>query len=126
MQVRPSDEGLYLCAVLNSATMQAELRPLQSIGAFGPRDIHKYPWFAPVPQFDPSDSLHAELVGLAKDAELVSELTDIEGVDFKRGRRIIRSAIVEVGIAEKVEVAVSQLLDLPPPEPFEPLDEELD
>ncbi len=97
--VATRDGGFYLCSILNSATIEGELRPLQSVGAFGPCDIHKYPWFAPVPTFDPVNPLHQEMVSLAKDdAELVAELTDIEGMDFKKGRREIRTAIAEAGI----------------------------
>jgi hypothetical protein len=124
--VATRDEGLYLCAILNSATMQAEVTPLQSLGAFGPRDIHKYPWFSPVPQFDPSDSLHRELVHLAEEAELVAALADIQDVDFKKGRRLIRAELQEAGLAEKLEIEVSRLLDLPIPEPLDPLDEVVD
>jgi SAM-dependent methyltransferase len=110
------DEARYLCAVLNSTTMQDELTPNQSLGAFGPRDIHKYPWFSPVPDFDPADSLHRELVALGQAAELEAELTDIRGLNFKTARRVIRSALREAGIVEALEVATCKLMDLPLPE----------
>lgn len=57
----------YLASILNSAYLDTELKPLQSKGDFGPRDIHKKMWAFPVPLHDPRNEAHQKLASLAAD-----------------------------------------------------------
>ncbi len=62
------EEALYLAAVLNSSVLDDLIKPLQSRGAFGERDIHKKPLEFPIPKYDPSNALHRKLAELGEDA----------------------------------------------------------
>ena len=42
------------------------IKPAQSVGKFGPRDIHKKLFEIPIPKFEPKNSIHVQLVNLAK------------------------------------------------------------
>ncbi|MGH7642000.1 MAG: N-6 DNA methylase, partial [Candidatus Dormibacteria bacterium] len=66
------EEARYLEAVFNSSTLTARVRPLQSRGLFGPRDVDKYVFQLPVPLYDPSQELHRRLAEAAKAAEAIS------------------------------------------------------
>jgi len=54
-------EAYYLCSILNSPTVDDLIKPMQSRGLFGPRDIHKKVWELPIPKFDPSNQSHIAL-----------------------------------------------------------------
>jgi len=57
-------EALYLAATLNAPTVDKLIKPMQSRGQFGPRDIHKKVLELPIPQFDPSEEAHLKLAEL--------------------------------------------------------------
>jgi methylase of polypeptide subunit release factors len=63
-QVGGEGEAHYLSAVLNSSVVDRELKPLQSKGDFGPRDIHKKMWAFPIPAYDGERSDHKQLASL--------------------------------------------------------------
>ncbi|MDE5833720.1 MAG: N-6 DNA methylase, partial [Desulfovibrio sp.] len=67
------NEAFYICAVLNSSITNGLMKPFQSKGNFGPRDIHKKILDVPIPEFDPADDRHLELARLAKVAALKAE-----------------------------------------------------
>ena len=54
----------YLAAILNSNVINKIIKPYQSRGKFGPRDICRLPFEQNVPQFDPDDKLHAQIASL--------------------------------------------------------------
>lgn len=54
-------EAHYLCSILNAPTVDELIKPMQSRGLFGPRDIHKKVWELPIPEFDPSNEDHKAL-----------------------------------------------------------------
>ncbi|MCS7133090.1 MAG: hypothetical protein NZ918_05185, partial [Aigarchaeota archaeon] len=60
-------EAYYLSAILNSPTVDEMIKPMQSRGAFGERDIHKKPLEFPIPKFDPSNQIHQRLSQLGKE-----------------------------------------------------------
>jgi hypothetical protein len=66
--VSSEGEAAYLTAVLNSNFVNRAIKPFQSTGLQGERDIHRKPLELPIPQFDEEDSLHAELAELGKRA----------------------------------------------------------
>jgi len=56
----------YLVAVLNAPFVDQLLKPMQSRGQWGPRDIHKKVLELPIPQFDPSEEAHLKLADLGR------------------------------------------------------------
>jgi hypothetical protein len=63
------EEALYLCGFLNAPTIDKLIKPMQSRGLFGERDIHKKVLELPIPKFDPKNKLHKNLVELARICE---------------------------------------------------------
>ena len=51
--VDSENEAYYLSAILNSHTINEFIKPHQSRGDFGPRNIHKTPLTFDIPKFDP-------------------------------------------------------------------------
>ena len=60
-------EAYYLCSILNSPTVDDLIKPMQSRGLFGPRDIHKKVWELSIPKFDPSNQDHIALSELGEE-----------------------------------------------------------
>lgn len=63
------DEAFYLCSILNSNTVNEFIKPLQSRGDFGARNIHKAPLIFDIPQFDKKNSSHIRLAKIGKAAQ---------------------------------------------------------
>ncbi len=104
-------EAQYLAAILNAPILSELVRPYQSVGAFGARDFDKYVWQAPVPTFDPEIGLHTQLVELAGQAEQVAGGIELlENTSFQAARKLIRIALGEAGVTEKIDGAVVELL----------------
>jgi hypothetical protein len=110
------DEAMFVSAMLNAPIVDALIKPMQTRGQWGPRDIHKKVLEIPLPKFNPKNSKHAELVALARQAEtkaekLVDELekkysgigkirqlikVELEG-EILRIDKIVRELISEAG-----------------------------
>jgi hypothetical protein len=60
-------EAYYLCSILNSPTIDELIKPMQSRGLFGPRDIHKKVWELPIPKFDSTNEDHRALAKLGEE-----------------------------------------------------------
>ncbi len=60
------DEAHYLAAILNSEAVNEVIKPFQSLGLMGERDIHKKVLDVPFPEYNKEK--HSELVRLAKKA----------------------------------------------------------
>jgi len=56
------DEAHYLVSIFNSKTLDKLIKPEQSKGDFGPRNIHKLPLTFDIPKYDPSNKHHKILV----------------------------------------------------------------
>jgi hypothetical protein len=52
------DEAYYLTAFLNSNVLDELIKPMQSKGEFGERDIHKKPLEFPVEKFNSKKTIH--------------------------------------------------------------------
>jgi type I restriction-modification system DNA methylase subunit len=57
-------EAHYVVAILNSDTANQAIKPFQSTGLLGERDIHKKLLELPIPLFNPEDTAHRQLSGL--------------------------------------------------------------
>lgn len=66
----------------------------------------------PIQRFDPANTLHRDLAETAAEAEKIAGKVELpEGVKFQRARGLIRTALGEAGIAQKIDRLVAQLLD---------------
>lgn len=104
------EEALFLCAVLNTAEVTKQVRPLMSYGK-DERHIDKHIWRLPIHEFDAADSLHAEILTLAVEVEQeVRALQIDETKDFVPLRRQIRRFLEENAKAQRIERLVAKLL----------------
>jgi len=62
------NEALFISAMLNAPIVDSLIKPMQSRGQFGARDIHKKVLELPLPKFNPNNNQHRELVNLARKA----------------------------------------------------------
>lgn len=62
------DEANYLVAILNSNIINDLIKPIQTKGAFGARDIHRRPFEFNIPEYDPKYEVHRELAKLGTEA----------------------------------------------------------
>lgn len=105
-----ADEGRYLVAILNSATLLRRVQPLQTKGLMGPRDFDKYVFHIPFPVYNPENDNHRRLVDLAAQAEDIAAGIDIEGAMSAKARAKIRAALTASGLTEQIETAVDAVL----------------
>lgn len=66
--VQTKNEGNYLVSILNSTVVNLAVKPFQSRGLLGERDIHKKILELPIPQFDKGDKHHQRLAGIGKES----------------------------------------------------------
>ena len=57
-------EALYLNTILNSTILDERIKPHQTRGKFGPRDIHRRPFEFYIPKFDQHNKIHMRLAFL--------------------------------------------------------------
>jgi hypothetical protein len=107
-------EAHYLLAILNSETAREKAEHLQSRGQWGARDFDKVILSLSIPQFDPANKLHQTLARAAVRAEKVAATVELgEGMHFVKARQQIRAALGKDGVAQKIDKAVGELLNLP-------------
>jgi hypothetical protein len=82
-----AEEAFYLAALLNSDVIDQMIKPYQSRGKFGPRDIGRLPFEFNLPQFDPEKKLHKQIAALGLKA--TQEAADLP----KMSRLKIKAAI---------------------------------
>ncbi len=63
-----AEEADYLVSILNSSVSNEAIKPFQSMGLMGERDIEKKLMDLPIPRFNPADSRHEALVHLGRQA----------------------------------------------------------
>ena len=100
------NEGQYLTAILNFETTRARVASLQARGQWGAR------LNLPIPRFDPATSLHLEFAAAAEEAEALAAAVDIpERTGFVRARGLVRNALKDAGLAQRIDKLVERLLD---------------
>jgi len=92
------EEAYYLATVLNSPTVDELLKPMQSRGLWGPRDIHKKVLEIPIPQYSSSDENHKALSQLGEQCtqkveQLLPQLTKSRSIGHTR--RLIKAELKE-------------------------------
>lgn len=111
MAARSLDEARYLTAVLNAGVTTSAVSVYQSRGLFGTRDFDKYVWRLPIPLYDAAIAEHAQLAQLAAEAEEVGAAVELpSGVGFQRARALIRAALADAGVAQRLDAMTAQLL----------------
>lgn len=109
--VDSADEGYYLSAILNAETVNEEIKPFQSSGLLGERDIEKKVLELPIPIYDQKQPLHLELSKLGRQAAKEVLLVLAKGglpVRLGNRRTAVREAIAET--LAKINDVVSKLL----------------
>jgi hypothetical protein len=98
-------EAFYLCSILNSPTVDELIKPMQSRGLFGPRDIHKKVWELPIPKFDSSNEKHIALARLGEECtKKVSNLLS-KGTATKTSAELVSASIGNLRKMIKAELA---------------------
>ena len=106
-------EAHYLAAVLNSSTVNLLIKPFQSVGLMGERDIEKKVLELPIPLFDDRKPEHLALAKLGeearKQAAIVIASAKLENWPggLARRRAIIRKGLGDV--LDRIDQAVKQL-----------------
>ena len=112
VRVETKREGYYLLGVLNSDTSRDRVEGVQARGQWGARHFDKVIPSLPIPRFDPTNRLHSELAKAADHAEKVAGAVGLmEGIHFVKARQLIREALREDGIAQKIDGLVAKLLE---------------
>lgn len=110
--IETKEEGRYLAAVLNSETARSRVSTLQARGQWGARHFDKVMFTLPIPRFNLKVELHAELANVGASAEAVAASVAVpERIGFQRARRLIREALADAGISERIDKLVASLLD---------------
>jgi hypothetical protein len=66
-------EAFFLATIFNSSLIDKLVKPMQSRGLFGPRDIHKKVLELPIPQFKMDNPIHSRLAELGKECSVKVE-----------------------------------------------------
>jgi len=108
-----TDDGMeahYLCAILNSDVVNEAIKPYQTKGLFGERDIVRRPFMLPIPKFDPNNPIHRRLAELSKTCHEKASKIRLTKKSVATRRKEVREALK----AEIVEInkLVSQLLGI--------------
>lgn len=110
--VKTESEGHYLAAILNSEAILERVRPLQTVGLFGPRHFDKHIFDVPIPAFDPQKDLHLTLSLLGRRAAEVAVTVDTGTSKFQAARKKVRAGLAEDGVWQEIEAAVLELIPL--------------
>jgi hypothetical protein len=106
-------EAYYLCSILNSSIIDELIKPMQSRGLFGARDITKKVWELPIPEFDSSNHDHLALAKLGEEGtKKISEFLS-HGIPKKsigNLRKMIKAELVEE--IKEIDVIVRKILKI--------------
>ena len=89
------DEANYLCSILNSKTIDEFIKPHQSRGNFGARNIHKAPLTYAIPKYDEFNPIHAKIAKLGEKCSIKANdhMKTIHAKGIGRIRNIIREEL---------------------------------
>ena len=106
-------EAEYLAAILNSRIVNLLIKPFQSVGLQGERDIHKKVLELPIPLFDDRKAEHVALAKLGEEARKRAAKTVASARDegwpggLARRRAIVREGLGNV--LDRIDLAVKVL-----------------
>ena len=113
--VRSEAEALYLCAVLNTPALTTLATPYMTSGKGGGRHIGKSLWQVPVPLFDETNGLHAELSLAGREAEVLVGAANLADASHGVQRRQIRALLADSHVGRWLDELVTDLLTSSPP-----------
>ncbi len=101
LQSQNKDETHFLCAFLNSKHVNEAIKPYQTRGAWGERDIHRRPFeVVPIPKFDAKDKKHLKLAELSQECHRKVAQLNLEGKSIG----LLRNKVREILMAELDEI----------------------
>ncbi|WP_216679550.1 N-6 DNA methylase [Hymenobacter siberiensis] len=109
------EEAHYLSAFLNSNQANEDMKPFQSTGLFGARDVHRKILDVPLPRFSAANAQHQVLAALGREAAAaVAAYVAESGVartDYAVGkvRRHLRQVVL-VELLPQIDAALANLL----------------
>lgn len=110
VRVDGEEEGHYLAALLNSSVVQDQVRGMQSLGLFGPRDFHTLPLSLPIQRFDSELTLHMRLAELGSRAAKSMATVEIEAPDnFVKARKVIQQELNK-GLQAQIDTLAAEIL----------------
>jgi hypothetical protein len=100
-QTKNGTEAHYLCAFLNSSYTDQAIKPYQTRGAWGERDISRTPFeVVPIRKFNPCDEKHRKLAELSKECHEKVKKLKLEGKNIG----FLRNKVREHLAAELAEI----------------------
>jgi SAM-dependent methyltransferase len=105
-------EGYFLASILSCETARARTADMQARGQWGARHFDKVMFTLPIPRYDETVRLHAQLADAGRAAEIVAASVELpEGVQFQRARKLVRDSLAHAGISVLIDDLVARLLD---------------
>ncbi len=110
-----ASEAYYVTAVLNSASVNEAIKPFQSTGLLGERDIEKKLLDVPMPLYEPDNGVHQRLSELGSKAHkeaqtAIKDLSFPPATSLARQRAYIRTALGDT--LSEIDELVKVLLKL--------------
>lgn len=105
------NEAHYLCAILNSATVNQAVKPYQNAGEQGPRDLHtKALKVCPVPRFSPDDPDHVRLASLSEECHetVACKVPELLPYSANKRRTLCRKALI--GLLDDIDTLTKRIL----------------
>jgi SAM-dependent methyltransferase len=105
------DEAAYVVALLNSTAINEAIKPFQSMGLMGERDIEKKVLDVPFPAYTPGNKKHRDLIHLSESAqrEVETLVTKVEfPASLARRRSAVRDHVKE--ILDEIDAIVRTLI----------------
>jgi len=108
-ETNSEDEAHYLSSILNSKVIDDKIKPFQTRGLWGARDIHRRPLLFPIPKFDPNNTNHLELSKLGKKcSDKVPEMVKkYKRYGIGKLRSLIRTELIEI---KNIDEIVTEIL----------------
>lgn len=95
------DEAYYITTILNSNLLNQIIKPFQSFGLLGERDIHTLPLEFPIPNYDESSSWHRYIAELGKLCEnKVNDKIIKDAICNERDKRNLSRYVIEFELNE--------------------------
>jgi hypothetical protein len=93
-QTKEESEAHYLCAFLNAPYVDEVIKPHQTRGQWGARDIARRPFeVVSIPKFNPEDEIHQKLAKLSKECHQKVKKLKLEGKNIGNLRGKVRKAL---------------------------------
>lgn len=110
MACRLATEAAYVAAVLNSMCLNDAIKPFQSRGLMGPRDVEKKVLELPIPMFDAAIGTHRELADLGAAAAAKVAAANLGQMPGTLAKRRAAARTVAGGELGRIDAIVQRLL----------------